>query len=265
MLREELGISSRRACRLMGISRKCLCYESSKAKRDDALKQRLGELAVQWKRFGYRRLHALLLREGERVNHKRVYRLYKEAELSIRKRKKKRSGFMRGMPKPPYPQANARWSMDFASDSTSTGQRFKILAVIDEVTRECLALEVDTSITGRRVALVADRLALFRGYPREVLTDNGPEFTSNTFSQWAYDNVVSQLFIEPGKPMQNGCMESFIGKLRDECLDEQWFRNLMEARSILEDWRTEYNRSRPHSAFGYRTPEENAMALSEAS
>lgn len=264
-LKEEFGISGRRACRLLEISRKCLVYESVKIERDEAVKRRLGELAVQWKRFGYRRLHVLLNREGEEINHKRVYRLYREAGLSIRKRKKKCPSYKRGRPEMAYQEANVRWSMDFVSDTTSRGQKFKVLAIIDEVTRECLAVEVDTSITGGRVVSVANMLKLFRGCPRETLTDNGPEFTSLALNKWAYENGVSQLFIDPGKPMQNGYMESFIGKLRDECLNEHWFRNLPEARSVIEDWRIEYNRIRPHSSLGYQTPEEYAMNLSTAS
>ncbi len=264
-LEREFCISERRACGLIGISRKCRRYQSVKAQKDEALKNHLGELATKWKRFGYRRLHVLLLREGYQVNHKRVYRLYKEAGLSLRRKKKRRPFQKRGRPQAAARAANTRWSMDFKSDVTSRGQRFRILTVIDEVTRECLALEVDTSITGARVVSVMNRVAFFRGYPDEVLTDNGSEFAGDAFSQWAYDNKVEQLFIEPGKPMQNGYIESFNGRFREECLNEHWFLNLQEARAIIEEWRTVYNQRRPHSSLGYMTPIEYAQELSKAS
>ena len=240
----------------MRINRRTMNYQSSKNQKDEELKQHLGELAAKWKRFGYRRLHALLLREGCKVNHKRVYRLYKESGLSLRgKKKKKRPLQKRGRPQAYVSAPNARWSMDFMSDATSKGRRFKVLTIIDEATRECLALNVDTSITGVSVISVLERIAFFRGYPDEVLTDNGPEFTSSAFCRWAYKNRVDHLFIEPGKPMQNGFIESFNGRLRDECLNGHWFKNVVEARGVVEDWRSEYNHYRPHSSLGYLTPE----------
>lgn len=207
----------------------------------------------------------LLVRDGYELNHKKVYRLYKEAGLSLRKRKKKCPSPKRGRPIAAALKPNSRWALDFVSDVTATGRRFRVLTVIDEVTRECLALEVDTSITGVRVAAVLTRISFFRGRPLEVLTDNGPEFTSDALNKWAYENNVEQLFIEPGKPMQNGYIESFNGKFREECLSEHWFGNLREAREITEDWRITYNKNRPHSSIGYRTPEEYAGLLSNAS
>jgi len=198
----------------------------------------------------------LLRREGWQVNHKRVYRLYHEAGLSVRRRKKKRVFSDRGKPHAALAVPNQRWSMDFVTDSTASGQRFRTLVVLDEGTRQCLATEVDTSITGARVARVLDRLAAEYGYPKEVLSDNGPEFVSLVLNQWAYQHRVAQLFIEPGKPMQNGYVESFNGKFRDECLNENWFRTVGEARRIIEDWRLSYNNLRPHSALGNLTPAE---------
>ena len=228
------------------------------------MKQRLGELAIRWRRFGYRRLHILLLRDGLQVNHKRIFRLYKEAGLSIRKRKKKCPSEKRGRPEIAVMLPNTRWLMDFVSDFTAAGQRFRVLTVIDEITRECLGLEVDTSITGKRVAATLNRIAFFRKYPKEILTDNGPEFTSIAFSEWTYEKKIQHLFIEPGKPVQNAYIESFNRKLRDECLNEHWFKNLMEAREIIENWRIDYNQNRPHSGLGYLTPDEYAKTLEMA-
>lgn len=263
-VQESFGISERHACRLLSLNRKTKRYQPVRASRDESLKQHLGELAARWKRFGYRRLHILLLREGNKINHKKVYRLYKEAGLSIRKRKKKFPSEKRGRPEAAL-VPNIRWSIDFVSDSTAGGQRFRVLTAIDEVTRECLALEVDTSITGKRVTSVLNRIAFFRGLPKEILSDNGPEFTSIAFGEWTYDKGINHLFIDPGKPMQNGYTESFNGKFRDECLNEHWFKNLSEAREIIEKWRMEYNVNRPHSALGYMTPIEYAASLNTVS
>jgi len=190
------------------------------------------------------------------VNHKRVYRLYRSAGLAVRRRKRKRILTDRGKPQAVLAVPNQRWSMDFVSDSTASGQRFRVLVVLDESTRECLACEADTSLTGSRVQRVLDRLAMDRGYPREILSDNGPEFAGLVLNQWAYNHRVMQLFIQPGKPMQNGYVESFNGKLRDECLNEHWFRTVGEAQRIIEAWRLKYNHMRPHSALDNMTPVE---------
>ncbi len=227
---------------------------------NEAITKRLGEPAVRWKRFGYKRLHALLRREGFVINHKRTYRLYKEAGLALRKRKKKYPSEKRGKPETAA-DPNTRWSFDFVSDALSNGRRIKILTVIDEVTRECLALEVETSITGQRVASVLNRIAFFKGYPQEILIDNGPEFTSLALSEWAYDKKVNYLFIEPGKPTQNGYIESFNGKFSEECLEEHWFKNIYSSRQLIELWREEYNTLRPHSSLGNLTPSEYAAKL----
>lgn len=260
-IQEHFNLSERRACRLVGIGRSSHRYEAVIVKENEALKTRITELAYAWRRFGYRRIHQLLDREGYKVNHKRVYRLYRLSGLVVRRRKRKRISSSRGRPKIVAPVPNQRWSMDFVSDVTATGQRFRVLVVLDEGTRECLATEVDSSLGGQRVVRVLNRIASERGYPKEVLSDNGPEFASISLSQWAYEHRVSQLFIDPGKPMQNGFVESFNGKLRDECLNEHWFRGIVEARRIIEQWRVDYNTIRPHSSLGNKTPAEYAAIL----
>jgi len=219
-------------------------------------------LSARWKRFGYRRLHVMLQREGIKINHKRTYRLYKEAGLSLPKRSKKKKYEKRGMPERANTEPNTRWAMDFVSDRTRNGSNIRVLTVIDEVTRECLALEVDSSLTGRRVTAVLNRIALFRGLPKEILTDNGSEFTSNIMNEWAYDHKVEHIFTDPGRPMQNGYIESFNGKLRAECLNQHWFRNIPEAKELIEGWRLDYNQVRPHSSLDNLTPEEFALKLS---
>lgn len=204
----------------------------------------------------------MLQREGIKINHKRTYRLYKKAGLTLPKRSKKKKYEKRGMPQRANTEPNTRWAMDFVSDRTRNGSNFRVLTVIDEVTRECLALEVDSSLTGRRVTAVLNRIALFRGLPKEILTDNGSEFTSNIMNAWAYDHKVEHIFTDPGKPMQNGYIESFNGKLRAECLNQHWFRNVPEAKELIENWRLEYNQVRPHSSLDNLTPEEYALKLS---
>ncbi|BAK97551.1 putative transposase orfB for insertion sequence element [Oscillibacter valericigenes Sjm18-20] len=246
----------------MNIYRSSKRYNPSGKSEDAAITARLTALAARWKRFGYRRLHVMLQREEIHINHKRTYRLYKEAELALKRRNKKKKYEKRGMPERTAKEMNARWSMDFVSDRTRYGSNIRVLTVIDEVTRECLALEVDSSLSGRRVSAVLNRIALFRGLPKEILTDNGSEFTSNVMNAWAYDHKVEHIFTDPGKPMQNGYIESFNGKLRAECLNQHWFQSLSEAREIIENWRLEYNRIRPHSSLDNLTPEEYALKLS---
>lgn len=237
-LQAELKLSERHVCRLLWMNRTFKRYQSVKPEQDEAIAKRLGELATRWKRFGYKRLHILLRREGYTINHKRTYRIYREAGLALRKRKKKCPTEKRGRPDAVI-TPNTRWSFDFVSDAMANGWRIKILTVIDEATRECLALEVDTSISGQRVAAVLNRIAFFRGVPREILTDNGPEFTSMALSEWAYEKKITHLFIDPGKPVQNVYIESFNGKFREECLSTHWFKNLYEARELIEAWRSE--------------------------
>lgn len=255
-------MSERRACRLVGISRSTMRYEGSDHSEDDMIKERMQALAGRWKRFGYRRINMMLKREGVDINHKRAYRLYKEAGLSLKRKTKRRTYEKRGMPdRSNVLMPNDRWSMDFVSDTTRNGNKIRIFALIDEVTRECLDIEVETSIGGQQVARYLNKAIFFYGKPKEILSDNGPEFTSNAMNSWAYDKKIDHIFINPGKPMQNGFIESFNGRLRDECLNQHWFKNIADAREIITRWRIEYNTERPHSSLGNMTPEEYAATL----
>jgi putative transposase len=223
---------------------------------DTKLRRRLRSMATERPRFGYRRLHALLRREGWHVNHKRVHRVYRQEGLMVRHRKRKRIAERRG-PSPTIARVpNACWSLDFMSDALATGRRFRTLGVIDTCTREALAIEVDTSLPSARVVRVLDQLIAERGQPTEIVLDNGPELISRVFDQWAADQGIRLGFIEPGKPAQNAVMESFNGRFRDECLNSHWFTSLADARHIIEAWRLDYNQVRPHSSLAYHTPME---------
>ena len=226
--------------------------------RDDGpVRRRLRELAAEKRRYGCRRLCLLLRREGVLVNHKRVERIYREEGLSVRRRKRKRAGGARAETWVPATQPDQRWSLDFVSDALWWGRKLRMLTVMDTYTRESLAIEVDTSLSGARVARVLERVIGERGtQPGEIVMDNGPELTSKALDQWAYTRGVRLRFIAPGKPQQNGYIESFNGKLRDECLNEHWFLSLYDAREKIEAWRMEYNRERPHSSLQNMTPEE---------
>jgi putative transposase len=231
--------------------------------RDDApVRGRLRELAAEKRRYGYRRLHVLLQREGVLVNHKCVERIYREEGLSVRRRKRKRAAGVRAETWAPATAPDQRWSLDFVHDALWWGRKLRMLTVVDTYTREALAIEVDTSISGLRVARVLDRVIGGRGaQPDEIVLDNGPELTSRALDQWAYVRGVQLRFIAPGKPVQNAFIESFNGKLRDECLNEHWFTSLWDARQKVEAWRVEYNRERPHSSLGNQTPEEFRRAV----
>jgi len=198
------------------------------------------------------------------VNHKRVYRLYRDEGLSVRRRGRKRVAREARLPLPAPIGPNELWSLDFVSDALAWGRRIRLLCIIDAFTRESLAIEVDTSLPGQRVARVLDRLIAERGQaPAEIVLDNGPELTSRALDQWAYECGVRLRFIEPGKPIQNAFIESFNGRLRDECLNEHWFLTLADARRLIEDWRMDYNRSRPHSSLGNLTPLEFRRLLED--
>lgn len=258
-IQAKYHVSERRACRLISLPRSTHRYTRVQTSDDEAIKEQMQILAARWKRFGYRRINTMLAREGTVINHKRAYRLYKEAGLTLKRKAKRRTYEKRGMPDREHLLApNDRWSMDFVSDTTCTGKRFRVFTLIDEVTRKCLALEVDTSISGQQVTRYLNKAILFYGRPKEILSDNGPEFTSNAMNEWSYNRSIDHVFVDPGKPMQNGYIESFNGKLRDECLNQNWFQNISHAREIITRWREEYNYDRPHSALGNQTPQEYA-------
>jgi putative transposase len=261
VLREERGLGITRACGLIGISRSLYGYRSS---RPDCirLRERLGELASEKRRYGYRRIHILLRREGWAINRKKTYRLYLEAGLAVRRRRRKRIGPFERKPMPKPTAVNRSWSMDFISDGLSDGRRLRCLAIVDDFSRECLVLEVDTSITGRRVVCVLERLADLRGLPRSITVDHGPEFEGQVLDAWAYQAGVWLNFIRPGKPIENAYIESFNGRFRDECLNEHWFLTMAHARVVIESWRIEYNTERPHSSLGNLTPEQFAQRFS---
>jgi putative transposase len=222
------------------------------------LRARIEEIAAVKRRYGYRRVYLRLRREGWQVNRKRVYRLYREARLAVRRRKRKRIGVFERKPLPKPTAANVSWSMDFVADGLIGGRRLRCLTIVDDCTRECLAIEVDTSLPGLRVQAVLDRLGDTRGLPQSITVDNGPEFDGKVLDQWSYRTGVQLAFIRPGKPNENAYIESFNGKFRDECLNEHWFISLGHARGIIEAWRIEYNTERPHSSLGNRTPQEFA-------
>ena len=247
------GLGVTRACGLIGMSRSLYRYEA-KRQDDEALKARLTALAAQKHRYGYRRLHVLLCREGWVINWKRTYRVYREAGLAVRRRKRKRIAGVERQPKVIALAPNVSWSMDFVSDGFVDGRRLRCLNIVDDFTKECLAIEVDTSLPGKRVVSVLEKLAEMRGLPTSVTVDNGPEFISKVLDEWAYRKQLQLRFIEPGKPQQNAYIESFNGKFRDECLNEHWFLSMRHARQVIAEWREEYNLERPHSSLGYLTP-----------
>ena len=255
MTAHPLGVT--RACGLIGISRSLYRYQA-KRPCDMALKDRLSELAAQKRRYGYRRLHVLLRREGWQHNAKRTYRVYHEAGLMVRKRKRKRIAGVERIVKLPPLVPNDSWSMDFVSDGLVDGRRVRCLNIVDDFTKQCLAIEVDTSLPGKRVVNVLQRLAESRGLPKGITVDNGPEFVSKALDEWAYAVGLQLRFIQPGKPQQNAYIESFNGKFRDECLNEHWFMSMRHARQLIEEWRQDYNAQRPHSAIGYQTPDQFA-------
>jgi putative transposase len=246
-------VSERRACRVVGIPRSSYRYRSIAADQT-ALRLRLRDLAATRVRYGYRRLHILLRREGWRVNHKRVYRLYREEGLGIRvKRRKKLASAPRVLP-PPAHRPQERWSMDFLSDTLADGRRFRVLTIVDTVSRLSPAIEVGSSLTGERVVAVLERLQRTTGMPKRIATDNGPEFISKALDAWAYRNGVQLEFSRPGKPTDNAFVESFNGRFRDECLNQHWFQSVEEVRQTVEAWRIDYNTERPHRALKQQTP-----------
>jgi putative transposase len=257
-MRERLTISERRACRLVGLSRSTLRRVVVEEPATTSLRARIIDLAHARRRFGYRRIHDLLRREGVKANHKRVYRLYREAALSVRKRRRRKL-VMLDRPVLQAPSGpNETWSIDFVMDALANGRRIKCLTIVDDFTRECLDIVVDYGISGGYVARVLDAIGKFRGLPRAVRTDQGPEFTSRALDRWAYGCGVDLKLIAAGKPTQNAYIESFNGKFRDECLNDHYFNNLAHARAVIADWRRDYNEMRPHSSLGRMPPAEFA-------
>jgi len=254
---ERHGLSQRHACRLVGLDRATLRYRCRRPD-DAALRQRLRELAAQRRRFGYRRLGWMLQREGHALNHKKLYRLYHEEQLMVRRRRGRKRALGTRAPMRLPEAINQRWSLDFVADALSDGRRFRILNIVDDFSRECLATVVDTSLGGVRVVRELERLTTERVVPQMVVSDNGTELTSGAVLRWATGRLEWH-YIEPGKPVQNAFVESFNSKLRDECLNEHVFLTLAEARETIAAWRHDYNYCRPHSSLGALTPIEFAI------
>jgi putative transposase len=259
----EYEMSERHACRLLGLGRTTYRYRARTAENDGALRARLKELAGQRMRFGYRRLTAMLVREGMAANHKRVYRLYSEEGLAMRIRQRRRIRWKGAVSRALATRPNQRWSMDFVSDCVSTGRVIRLLTIVDDYTRECPTIEIDTSLGGLRVRRVLDRIASERGLPEAIVLDNGPEFRGRALAAWSEERRVRLEFIQPGKPSQNAYAESFNGRLRDECLNANWFTSLSDARRKIETWRQDYNQQRPHSSLDYLPPAEFARKAAE--
>jgi len=258
-LKSHYPVSERRACQVVAVARSVHRYQSI-ANRHEPLRGRLRELATTRYRYGYRRLHVLLRREGYQVGKHLVYRLYREEGLVLRPRRPRRhvSAARRQRPVRGASHVNEAWSMDFVSDQLHNGSRFRALTVVDVHTRECLAIEPGHRLTGDNVVKVLNRLRYTRGAPKRVYCDNGSEFTSRILDLWAYHNQVTMEFSRPGKPTDNGHIESFNGRLRDECLNAHWFGSLTDAKDKIEVWRSDYNEARPHRALNYLTPNEFA-------
>ncbi|ELB2200081.1 IS3 family transposase, partial [Vibrio parahaemolyticus] len=264
VIQKGTQLSERRACLLVGIQRASLRYQPQANREDEKLQARIKELALERRRFGYRRIHRLLRREGFDVNHKRVYRLYCELGLTVSKRRRRKSQCVEREPLLLPSVPNHTWSMDFVMDALSNGRRIKCLTIVDDYTKECLDIPVATGISGDEVVITLESIAAFRGYPEAIRTDQGPEFTGKALDQWAYQHGVILKLIQAGKPTQNAYIESFNGKFRDECLNEHWFRDLSHARDLISLWRMDYNENRPHSALGYLTPSEFAATTRKA-
>lgn len=257
----EFQYSEREACKLMSMDRASYRYRP-RPDRNAELRSKLIRLARQKPRYGYRRLQILLEREGCKASPQRVYRVYRSEHLAVRRLKRKR--LVRPAPAEKLlSRPNQEWAMDFVADGLATGRGIRMLTVVDSYTRECPAIEVDTSLSSRRVTRVLDWVIGQRGTPEVIRCDNGPEFNSRHFLAWCEERGIRLLHIQPGRPMQNGHVESFNGRLRDECLNHNWFMTLADAKEKIERWRMEYNAERPHSSLAYRTPEEFAKVCSE--
>jgi len=256
-------MSQRRACRVIEQPRATQRY-SLRREEVPGLRERLIELAQQRPRFGYPRLHILLRHEGFVVNRKRVYRIYRHAGLTLRAKRRRRGAARERRPMTPAVGANESWSLDFVADRLGDGRPFRVLTVVDDFAKRCPVLEVDTSISGQRVARALDRAIDVYGKPRRLIMDNGPEFTSRALIEWAVRRNIALAWIDPGKPIQNAYAESFNARFRDECLDQHHFTTLDDARALIESWREDYNLVRPHSSLGGRSPERFFELWSEA-
>lgn len=252
----DFGLSIRRGCRIIGLSRTSFAYKPKNNQLNEIIRGRLKELAQKRRRFGCARLHVLLKREGFTINHKRTERIYKNEGLwlRIRRRRKMASTLRTEVPRPMH--ANHIWSMDFMKDALSNSRKLKVLPILDEYTRKCFRIEADISINGVRVCRVLSEIGQQEGLPEIIIIDNGPEFIGKALDAWAYQRGIKLFFITPGKPVENAYIESFNGRLRDECLNEHWFLSVSQARDIIENWRIDYNTERPHSSLDNLTPEE---------
>lgn len=251
------AVSLRRSCGLFGV-RPSSYYYRAQGSDDGPLREALRQVARERRRWGCPRITDRLRRLGWRDNHKRIERIYRQAGLPVRRRLRKRTARGEREPLIQPTGVNQVWAMDFMSDQLADGRRLRLLNILDVYSRECLRIEADRSLPGWRVIRALEELRETRGLPERIMTDNGPEFTSRAMDQWAHARDVKLQFIEPGRPMQNGYIESFNGKFRDECLNQYWFRNVEDAQRVTEEYRTDYNQQRPHSALGRRTPEEFA-------
>jgi putative transposase len=249
------GLSCRRACRLMRVARSTLDYTSLLEKKDTPIRARMRELAAQYPRYGYRRIQVFLERDGIALSAERTHRIWRAAGLQVPRRRPHRIATGRPRPTPPTAR-NHVWALDFIFDYCANGQQLKCLTIVDEWTRECLAIDVAGSIRSRRVVEVLSRLVSEHGAPRFIRSDNGPEFIARAILRWALEEKIGTALIDPGKPWQNGTDESFNGKFRDECLSLEWFRCRPEAVVVIETWRRHFNHVRPHSSLRYMTPEE---------
>lgn len=258
-LSETREVSARRACRVVGLSSATWRYERRGRVDNTKLLARLQAHAAERPRFGYRRLHTLIGRDGVVANHKRVYAVYCAAGLQVRRRRRKRLTRGERVPLAAPSRACERWSMDFMLDTLADGRPFRTLNIVDDFTRQCVAIEVDRSLPGARVVRVLERLRAEIGLPQTIVTDNGPEFAGRTLDAWAYGAGVTIRFIRPGKPIENAYVESFNGKFRDECLNEHWFISMVDAQIQIEAWRVDYNTVRPHSSLQNRTPDQFAQ------
>ena len=257
---KEHGVSQRRACDVLQFDRSSIRYKSTRDD-DNSVREAMKQVAADRRRFGYRRIHVMLQRQGIHINHKKLLRLYREEKLQVRKRggRKRALGTRRPMLLPS--RINERWSLDFVSDAFTDGRRLRVLAVIDDYSRECLALVADTSLSGMRVTREPNELIAKRGKPRTIVSDNGTELTSMAVLKWCQETGIEWHYIAPGKPMQNGFVESFNGSFRDECLNETLFSTLAEARTQITAWKEDYNTQRPHSSLGNLTPVEYSMKM----